>query len=287
MKDLVIGAITGYNFDAIRPWVNSLDRSGFAGDKAMICYNVSFETVDELSKRGYKVFGFERNEEERRLEYTKPGFNIVCERFHHLWSILQNFKSQYRYVITTDVKDVVFQRNPSEWLENNLGVKKVNASSESMYYKEEEHSNFALYSNYGPAIYGTFCDKLIYNAGVMSGDFDTMVDLFMQIYLLCDAAPSHWNQHGGGPDQPAYNILAHSKPLSDIIRYTPSEDGWAAQLGTTGPYSGGLGRYGSKIVEPAPIMIDGKVCTTEGAPFYIVHQYDRIPEWKSIILEQY
>lgn len=285
MKDLVIGAITGYNFDAIEPWVNSLDRSGFDGDKAMICYNVSFDTLDELSKRGYKVFGFERNEEERKLEYTKPGFNIVCERFHHLWGILQNFKGQYRYVITTDVKDVIFQRNPSEWLVKNLGDKKVNASSESMYYKDEEHSNFALYSNYGPAIYNAFHNKLIYNAGVMSGDFDTMIDLFMQIYLLCDSAPSHWNQHGGGPDQPAYNILAHSKPWSDIIRHTPSEDGWAAQLGTTGSYI--ADRYGDKIVDPAPIMVNGKVCTTTGEPFYIVHQYDRIPEWKSIVLEQY
>lgn len=285
MKDLVIGAITGYNFDAIEPWVNSLDRSGFDGDKAMICYNVSFDTVNQLSSRGYKVFGFERNEEAGRLEYTKPNFNIVCERFHHLWGILQNFKDQYRYVVTTDVKDVIFQRNPSEWLEKNLADKKIVASSESMYYKDEEHSNFALYSNYGPAIYGAYCDKLIYNAGVMAGDFETMIDLFMHIYLLCDAAPSHWNQHGGGPDQPAYNLIMHAKTYRDVSRHTPSEDGWAAQLGTTGSYI--ADRYGSKIVDPAPIMKDGKVCTTTGEPFYIVHQYDRIPEWKGTILEQY
>lgn len=285
MKDLVIGAITNYNFDAIRPWVNSLERSGFDGDKAMICYNVSFETINELSARGFKVFGFERNEEDRRLEYTKPGFNIVCERFLHLWGILQNFKDQYRYIITTDVKDVLFQRNPSEWLENNIGDKKVVASSESMYYKDEEHSNFALYSNYGPAVYGAYNEKLIYNAGVMAGDFNTMNDLFMHIYLLCDAAPSHWNQHGGGPDQPAYNLIIHTKPWQDIARHTPSDDGWAAQLGTTGKHI--AERYGKLIVDPAPVMVDGMVCTSQGEPFYIVHQYDRIPEWKNILLEKY
>ena len=285
MKDLVVGAITNYNFDAIEPWVNSLEKSGFTGDKAMICYNVSFDTINELTKRGFKVYGFERNEEERRLEYTKPNFNIVCERFHHLWAILQNFKDEYRYIITTDVKDVIFQRNPSEWLEANIGQKKIVASSESMYYKDEEHSNFALYSNYGPAIYSAYNNKLIYNAGVMAGDIETMLDVFMHIYLLCDAAPSHWNQHGGGPDQPAYNLLMHTKVYQDISRHTPSEDGWAAQLGTTGSYI--ADRYGDKIVDPAPIMIDGKVCTTAGEPFYIVHQYDRIPEWKNVILEQY
>ena len=31
MKDIVVGCITGYNFDKIKPWVNSLDRSGFTG----------------------------------------------------------------------------------------------------------------------------------------------------------------------------------------------------------------------------------------------------------------
>ena len=51
MNDIVIGSITGYDFDKIKQWVNSLDRSGFTGTKAMICYNVSYETVEELVKR--------------------------------------------------------------------------------------------------------------------------------------------------------------------------------------------------------------------------------------------
>ena len=51
MKDLVIGCITGYDFDKIKPWVNSLDRCGFTGTKAMICYNVGYDTLEELVKR--------------------------------------------------------------------------------------------------------------------------------------------------------------------------------------------------------------------------------------------
>ena len=110
MKDLVIGAITGYNFDAIEPWVNSLERSGFDGDKAMLCYNISFDVANELSKRGFKVFGFEQNEEDRLLEYTKPGFNVVVERFLHMAFVLRELDTKYRYIISTDVKDVIFQR---------------------------------------------------------------------------------------------------------------------------------------------------------------------------------
>ncbi len=116
MKDMVIGFITGYSFDKIEPWVNSLDRSGFTGTKAMICYNISYDVADELAKRGYTVFGFKRNDAEKRLEY-KQDFSIMVDRFLHLWYLLKKSRGQYRYIITTDVKDVVFQSNPSVWLE--------------------------------------------------------------------------------------------------------------------------------------------------------------------------
>jgi hypothetical protein len=78
MKDIVVGCITGYTFDKIKPWVNSLDRSGFDGVKAMICYNVDYETVEELVKRNYTVLAFGKNDDLKRFEY-KENFSIVVE----------------------------------------------------------------------------------------------------------------------------------------------------------------------------------------------------------------
>ena len=74
----------------------------------MICYDISYDVADELTKRGYTIFAFKKNEEKRRFEYKKD-FSIMVERFLHLWYLLKQFKGQYRYIITTDVKDVVFQ----------------------------------------------------------------------------------------------------------------------------------------------------------------------------------
>ena len=65
MRDIVIGCITGYDFDKIKPWVNSLDTCGFDGVKAMICYDVNFKTVEELTKRNYTVLAFNRDEEKK------------------------------------------------------------------------------------------------------------------------------------------------------------------------------------------------------------------------------
>jgi hypothetical protein len=34
-------------------------------------------------------------------------------------------------------------------------------------------------------------------------------------------------------------------------------------------------------------MKDGEVATSSGNVFTIVHQYDRVPEWKKVIEEKY
>ena len=279
MKDMVIGSITGYDFDKIRPWVNSLDRSGFDGTKAMLCYNVSQDTVKELTDRGYQIFAFNRNEQTGDFEYRKV-FSIVVERFLHLWYFLKEHRGTHRYIITTDVKDVIFQYNPSAWLEQNMGSKKINVASESIAYGKEDWGANNLQKSFGHLIYKDMENNIIANAGTISGDFDTMIDLFLNIYLLCNGT-SHQVDGGGGPDQAALNVLLNMRSYIDITNFAPSETGWAAQLGTTGPQI--AHKYADRLVESSPIMIDNVVCTSQGIPFALVHQYDRVPGWKEKI----
>ena len=283
MKDIVVGCITGYDFDKIKPWVNSLDRCGFDGTKAMICYNVDYATAEELVKRDYTVLAFKKNDEEKRFEY-RDQFSIVVERFLHLWFLLKRFQGEYRYIVTTDVKDVIFQTNPSEWLEKNIGDKEINVACESIRYRDEDWGNHNLLKSFGNMIHDHNVNNLIYNAGTISGKFETMVDLFLNIYMLCNST-NHWIDGGGGPDQAALNVLLNMKPYKDITNFAMSEDGYAAQLGTTGPQV--AGKYADKLVEKSPVLIDNMICTSDGKPFSIVHQYDRVPEWKEMIEKKY
>ena len=283
MKDMVIGCITGYDFEKIKHWVNSLDQSGFDGTKAMICYNIDYQTVEELVKRNYTIFAFNRNENSQRFEY-KENFSIVVDRFFHMWYFLKKFRGTYRYIISTDVKDVIFQTNPSIWLEKNISNKKINVACESIKYKDEEWGNHNLFKSFGPLIHEEVKENLIYNAGTISGEFDTMIDLFLNIYMLCNGT-SHYIEGGGGPDQAALNILLNMNTYKNITNFALSESGYAAQLGTTGPQI--LGRYGSKLVEKTPILVDNLICTSDGRPFSIVHQYDRVPQWKQLIEKKY
>ena len=283
MKDIVVGCITGYTFDKIKLWVNSLDQCGFDGIKAMVCYNIDYETVEELVKRQYTILAFGRNDNLKKFEY-KENFSIVVERFLHMWYFLKKFEGQYRYIISTDVKDVIFQTNPSEWLEKNIGDKQINIACESIRYKDEEWGNHNLFKSFGSLIHDHNKNNFIYNAGTISGKFDVMLDLFLNVYMLCNST-SHFIEGGGGPDQAAINILLNMKPYKDITNFAMSEHGYAAQLGTTGPQI--AGKYGDKLVEKSPILVDNMICTSEGKPFAIVHQYDRVPEWKRMIEEKY
>jgi len=282
-KDVIVGSITNYNFDQIKPWVNSLDQCGFTGDKVMICYNINTSVADEMISRGYKIFAF--NQIGSNLVYNNPNFNIVVDRFFHMWLFFKQIKDQYRYIISTDVRDVIFQGNPSDWLEINMKDKKINASSESILYKDEIWGTNNLLKSYGPDIHAAFNNNLIVNAGVMAGEIETMLDLFLNIYVMCNGASSHNISGGGGPDQAAYNILLSSKIYQDVTNIASSEDGWASQLGTTG-FQSSYGAEG-KLVEAQPQIINGVICTSKGIPFTIVHQYDRIPELNEYIFNKY
>lgn len=288
-KDIVIGCITGYNFDKIKYWVNSLDRSGFTGIKVVMCYNIPFEVAEELAKRNYTILAFGQDKTNGNLVYQHPverPFNICLDRFAHIPYFLNRFenKEQFRYVIATDVRDVIFQSNPSTWLEENIGDKKINVACESLVYKDESWGRENLRLSFGPLIYERMKDNLIYNAGTISGEFNTMLDFMTNIFLSCGGAPANV-PGGGGPDQAALNVLLSMQPYKDITNFAMSEDGYAAQLGTTGPQISD--RYGQYLVEPSPIMVDDLVCTSSGKPFALVHQYDRVPEWKNILEKKY
>lgn len=287
MRDVVVGCITNYNFEQIKHWVNSLDRSGFSGLKIMVCYNIPFGVAEELTKRNYTILAFGKNDEKQSLHFSDEPFNICLERFFHLWYFLSKIreKEQFRYLISTDVKDVIFQKNPSEWLEKNIGDKLINVASESIRYRDEEWGNNNLKESFGPIIHEIHRNNEIYNAGTVSGDFDTLIDLFLTIYLSCGNSPK-FVQGGGGPDQAALNILLQTAAYKNITRFTKSEEGWAAQLGTTkDPRK--ISKYKQVLLEHEPTLVDNMICTSQGEPFYIVHQYDRIPQWKEMIEKKY
>ena len=278
-KDLIISAYTNYNWDHIRYWANSIDRSGFNGDKAMIVYNSDQTTVQRLIDLGFKVWAFGRDNATGNFVWPRE-LVVVVERFYHLWHYLDQLPNdEYRFVIGTDAKDVVFQKNPSEWLEKNIGDYDIVASCESIKYINEPWGNDNLRGSY-PMVYEKLKENPIWNCGVQAGRLRAIKDLWLQIWLTCRA--------GGrpNPDQAAYNLLLNTKAWSSITKFTMSEDGWACQAGTTADPAK-IESFRPHLLEKEPVWKDGVAMTSGLNPHVILHQWDRVPSWKKDIEERY
>lgn len=275
MKDLILASICNYTFDKVKCWLNSIKMSGFTGDILIICADIDEETYNKLTEEEVLIYHCD----------LQPNQHIVVERFHYYWNILNRLEEQYRYVICTDVSDVIFQRNPSDWLSENIGDEKLIASSESIKYKDEIWGYHNIRASFGVEIGEELDDLVIFNAGVIAGEPSFLKNLFKVLYFMCDGKPSQV-AGGGGPDQAAYNILLSTQRLEDVY-FATSESAWAAQLGTTGdPFK--IKRYEPLLVEPKPVFKDGVLCTyITGEPFFIVHQYNRVPEIKEAFEAKY
>jgi hypothetical protein len=271
MKDIVIGTATNLKYDYIEMWCNSLDQSGFDGIKALLVTNLDDDIVERLINRGYTIFTIDTN---------AANGSIYVNRFYYYWDILSKSynENDIRYVISTDVTDVIFQKNPSKWLEENLNDYKIVASSEEIYFKNEPWNRNNMLKSFGRNVYEHHKDNVVYNAGVIAGHYNYIKDLFLNVFLMCGSAPSIVDG-GGGPDQSAYNILINSSTYKDIVLFETNS--WAAQLGVSGPTQ--RKKYGNDVLGVEPTFINDIIYNYLGEPYTLVHQYNRVPLWNSVV----
>lgn len=271
MKNLIIGAFSGYNYNQLKPWVESIESCGFVGDKVMVVGDASDETCEELIHHGFEL-----------SIMPKIGAPIHVARFWSIYDYLYNNTSKYDIVVTTDVKDVYFQRDPCKWISDNIGDKSLVAGSESMRYKDEPWGNENLLQTYGPQVHNRFKDNIIYNVGTFGGKSEYVKDMCFNIFT------NSINRPISIVDQAVYNILLNTQPYKDNVLFTNQKDGWAVQLGTTGDPSK-INEFRPFLTEPEPqFNYDKKIVTTsDGTPHCIVHQYDRVPVWKNLMMDKF
>ena len=278
MKDCIVGCATNYDWSKLKYWVNSINASGFEGDKVLILMNCDKDTAQKVTDAGFSIIAFNQDKD-GNLTYQSQ-LMVHVERFIHIYRLLKD--NDYRYVITTDVKDVIFQKNPVQWLEENLpeGHEDLVFSSESIKYKDEPWGRENLTQCYGQGIYEDFKNNTIFNVGVLAGRGYAMRDLVLQLFLNCLNRPIPI------VDQAVFNVMVSRHPYIKSSLYTNSESGWACQLGTTADPSK-IDSFRPFLLEPSPKLEGDKVVTSEGIEYTIVHQYDRVPEWRKVIEAKY
>ena len=287
-KNLVIGFASNYEWKDLQYWVNSLQKTGYSGDINIVSDNMKRETIEKLSSKNVKLSLYGKQNENGDF-VAEQSIAPHVNRFFYIWNAIKDMNSTgpdcYEHVVTTDVRDVVFQSDPITWLEENLGVYSLVASSEGLKYQDEPWGNKNLYDAFGPYYHNLLKDNLIYNVGVIGGDFYYVRGLLSLIFQLSINRPIQI------VDQAVYNYLINTDPISTNTMFTSNKDCWAIQLGTTLDAvrcgSGDLGqayikdraaqlKYLEAYVDHPVFIEDGIVKDLEKKPYCIVHQYDRI-----------
>lgn len=293
-KDLIIGAGSNYDWDKLKYWVNSIKKSGFTGDTVLVASNITKETIDKLLAEGVKLALYGKQDEKGNFRNDVKNAPHV-ERFFYMWNFLQMNVEKYTRVIATDTRDVVFNRNPQEELDDLLKDHDIVAASEELLYKNEPWGNQNLYETFGPYFHNRLSDKPIYNVGVIAGRTESVTRLFINLFQMSI------NRQIPIVDQAVYNFLIQE--CLDKVNFVGTKiDSWAINLGTSvGAITAGKGdlgymaandrkvfdKYLKDYMAPQPIFDGHRVYTPHGDNYAIIHQWDRIPALKEEIEKTY
>ena len=271
-KNLIIGGFTNYDYNQLKPWVESICEVSPENTHKVVVVgdNVPDETIGKLINKNFEIVRFE----------SKQDIPIHVMRFLYIYEYLKKNWKDYNYVVTTDIKDVYFQSDPFAWIKENLGDNKLIAGSEGMLYKDEPWGNENLMQAYGPYVHNLFKENEIYNVGTIAGNSEYVKDLMFNIFINAINRPI------AICDQAVYNILIQTQPYKDVTLFLKQSSGWAMQAGTTVDPSK-INSFRPFLTEKEPLFENGIVKTCDGKPFVIVHQYDRVPEWKKFVQEKY
>jgi hypothetical protein len=262
-KNLIIGGFTNYGINQLKPWVLSAKEVAGNNDVVLVYGHASEETLDWLVEQGVNLVPM--------LQVQNVPIHVL--RFLSIYEYLYNHWKEYEYVVTTDVKDVYFQKDPFEAL---VGSKLVIAS-EGLKYKNESWGNENLYQTYGPYVYEKFKDNEIFNVGTFGGQSEYVKDMVFNIFTNAINRPIPI------VDQAVFNVLINTQPFKNIVTRTID---WACEAGTIADPTK-ISGFRPNLLFAEPTFEDGLVKDSAGQIFPIVHQYDRVPTWKKFVEKKY
>jgi hypothetical protein len=274
-RDAVIGVIYGYGWDEVKVWAKSLIETGFTGDRVLIVLDAAPEFVERLREAGFTVV---QPGPEERLRLNGGFAPFLVERFQLIANYLAS--TDYRYVILTDVRDVVFQDNPAASLQQQLDGGGLLASSEGVRIGDEWWASHMVENGFGSEALDSVRDRVSRNAGIIAGSREHCRRIALEIVRLCT------QEHETGADQAAYNLILNAERWKQDVKTVRHDVPWACQAGTVADPRQ-LPHLRDALLDAEPVFDGAFVRTPRGEPYAIVHQYDRVPQWREAFEARY
>jgi hypothetical protein len=250
------------NWEMFVPYVVSLIRTRFKGTKLMFVSGVSDNIRQNLESAGFMV-----------IDFSTGSGTFGFERIKPILKFLNEHAQDFRNVIWTDWPDVVFQSDPSVWLEKNLKGHRLVGSTDSVTIENGGGTDtwikwISLEAYEQLKEYDACC------CGTIIGEAQALRDLLQKMYEMLSADL-------GLIDQGVLNFLLRTT-FKEITLFPKLEDGCVGGLVQF------LGGRTTIWTNPHPVLKDGIVYPAgKSEPFVLLHQHNRNLEWWNAISRRY
>jgi hypothetical protein len=263
VTDLVIGGAANYQWetgtDCTYQFVVSLRQSGYKGR----CVFIVSAPLTEKTVRKYEEYEVE-------LVMVTPKDSQDYPHVFRFRAIPQVIKSipDLRYVMALDTKDIVFQSDPTKWLEQNLDEKKVVGFKYPERHKDSEYARNLFTHFYGSEMYKAVENRQVSGVGIICGLAKEVGELSQAISDLCDKRLVHNIENSYMvPEQQAFNWLLSQEPWLSSFEALPVDYNGLISLGT-GDFK------------------DGVLYSPFGAP-YVLYHHTGSPDREVILRDKY
>jgi hypothetical protein len=281
-KSLIIGVIRRLSSKSLSPFVETLRSTGYSGDCVFFSTSTNRVTLDYLHDRGIRTIPFfypairnhqpllygwnlwklllnQLNSRDLRLKLARHVWDLFFVRF----LLARNFllaHPEYTQVMLTDVRDVVFQRDPFEWMQGRKGV---------FCFEEMEGRTIGECKSNSRMVREAFGEEGLqklrgFQISCAGVTFGTRAELLKYLDRFLDLSLGALSLRPcSGSDQGVHNRIVHLETLENL-----------ELVDNEGP----VFTMGCVPQQAIRVNAAGEVVNKNGQVYPILHQYDRFPE---------
>lgn len=247
--NLILGLAAGYHYGDVRPFLLSLEQSGCWAEVVLFVSDTTRD-LDRIGRHRVIIVPLQRPSGLEELPYNALRYWLYRQ-------YLEESAVRYGSILLTDLRDVVFQRDPFSFPWSG-GLNCV-LEDRRMTIGRCPHNAHWVATHQGREALGRIADQPISCSGTTVGDHDA-TQRYLEI-MLDRLLPFDGGERIAGYDQGVHNMLVHTGMLDNL---------------TLHDNAGPVVTLGHTVGEPA-IDDEGFVLNESGERAHLVHQYDRKP----------
>jgi hypothetical protein len=254
---VVIGLVTNYDFGKIAPFLNSLASTAYQGCVVLYVNNLSRDTL-----RAIQAYGVETRP---AAAFLKRNMDQQLTRYLMYFDFLSGYKHALNFVMFSDVRDVIFQADPSSLTQSKTPEFHVFLESEDVPIDRDGSNLRWLHDAYGQDVASVIGAMPICCSGITIGDHAGMLSY---TGMMIDEMRQ---QSGGmrirGVDQGIHNFILWMRRPALAVIHKNADHVLTLGVGTKGSYG----------------VAEDMVTAAAGHIPPIVHQWDRHPELVQLV----